>query len=173
MALKEIITIPAPVLRENCAPVEDITPELKTLMQDMLETMYDAPGVGLAAPQINIPIRLIVMDAAQTEENEEKQPIVMVNPKIISTSDELSVYEEGCLSIPEYFAEIERPAIVTVSYRDQDGNEQEQECEGLLGTVVQHEIDHLDGVLFIDYISKLRRDRVIKKFAKAKKATVI
>jgi peptide deformylase len=172
MALKEIITIPDPVLRENCSPIEDITPELKTLMQDMLETMYDAPGVGLAAPQINIPIRLIVMDAAQ-KEDDEKEPIIMINPKILSSSDEFSLYEEGCLSIPEYFAEIERPAIVKVGYRDEEGKEQERECEGLLATVVQHEIDHLDGVLFIDYLSKLRRDRVIKKFAKAKKSIAI
>ncbi len=173
MALKEIITIPDPVLRENCSPIEDITPELKTLMQDMLETMYDAPGVGLAAPQINIPIRLIVMDAAQKEDSDEKEPIIMINPKILSSSDDRSVYEEGCLSIPEYFAEIERPAIVKVGYLDEEGKEQERDCEGLLGTVVQHEIDHLDGVLFIDYISKLRRDRVIKKFAKAKKVITI
>lgn len=172
MALKEIITIPDPVLRENCSPIEDITPELKTLMQDMLETMYDAPGVGLAAPQINIPIRLIVMDAAQ-KEDDEKEPIIMINPKILSSSDEFSLYEEGCLSIPEYFAEIERPAIVKVGYRDEEGKEQERECEGLLATVVQHEIDHLDGMLFIDYLSKLRRDRVIKKFAKAKKSIAI
>lgn len=172
MALKEIITIPDPVLRENCSPIEDITPELKTLMQDMLETMYDAPGVGLAAPQINIPIRLIVMDAAQ-KEDDEKEPIIMINPKVLSSSDEFSLYEEGCLSIPEYFAEIERPAIVKVGYRDEEGKEQERECEGLLATVVQHEIDHLDGVLFIDYLSKLRRDRVIKKFAKAKKSIAI
>ena len=172
MALKEIITIPDPVLRENCTPIEDITPELTTLMQDMLETMYDAPGVGLAAPQINIPIRLIVMDAAQ-KEDEEKDPIIMINPVVLSSSDERSVYEEGCLSIPEYFAEIERPAIVKVGYRDENGDNQEKDCEGLLGTVVQHEIDHLNGVLFIDYLSKLRRDRVIKKFAKAKKATTI
>lgn len=172
MALKEIITIPDPVLRENCTPIEDITPELKTLMQDMLETMYDAPGVGLAAPQINIPIRLIVMDAAQ-KEDEEKDPIIMINPVVLSSSDERSVYEEGCLSIPEYFAEIERPAIVKVGYRDENGDNQEKDCEGLLGTVVQHEIDHLNGVLFIDYLSKLRRDRVIKKFAKAKKAIQI
>jgi peptide deformylase len=172
MALKEIITIPDPVLRENCAAIEDITPELKTLMADMLETMYDAPGVGLAAPQINIPIRLIVMDASNPED-EEKAPIIMVNPEVLSSSDERSVYEEGCLSIPEYFAEIERPAVVKVGYIDEDGKPQERDCEGLLGTVVQHEIDHLNGMLFIDYLSKLRRDRVIKKFAKAKKAVQI
>ena len=171
MAIKEIIKIPDPVLRENCAAIEDITPELKTLMEDMLETMYDAPGVGLAAPQINIPIRLIVMDASK--EDEQKAPIIMVNPEILTSSDERSVYEEGCLSIPEYFAEIERPAMVKVGYIDKDGKPQELDCEGLLGTVVQHEIDHLNGMLFIDYLSKLRRDRVIKKFAKAKKAVQI
>ncbi len=173
MSLKEIIKIPDPVLRTKCDPVETITPELKKLMDDMLETMYDAPGIGLAAPQINIPIRLIVMDAANKEEEQEPDPIIMINPVILKSSDEVSTYEEGCLSIPEFFAEVERPANVLVSYRDKDGNPQEKNCEGLLGTVVQHEIDHLNGVLFIDYLSKLRRDRVIKKFAKAKKAVSI
>lgn len=170
MALRDIITIPDPVLRENCKPIEEVTPELTILMDDMLATMYDAPGVGLAAPQINIPIRLIVMDAAQRDDEPTRDPIIMINPEIVESSNDLSVYEEGCLSIPEYFAEVERPAWVRVTYRDQQGNPQEQKCEDFLATVVQHEIDHLNGVLFIDYLSKLRRDMVIKKFTKAKKS---
>lgn len=170
MALREIITIPAPVLRENCKTIEEVTPELTALMDDMLATMYDAPGVGLAAPQINLPIRLIVMDAAQRDEEPNRNPIIMINPEIVESSDEISTYEEGCLSIPEYFAEVERPAWVRVTYRDQHGKPQEQKCENFLATVVQHEIDHLNGVLFIDYLSKLRRDMVIKKFTKAKKS---
>lgn len=175
MATKEIINIPHPVLRETCREVDGITSELTTLMDDMLETMYAAPGIGLAAPQINIPIRLIVMDAAnrEGEDPEPPNPIVMVNPKILTSSEERSTYEEGCLSIPEYFAEVERPASVLVAYHDRDGNPQQLQCEGLLGTVVQHEIDHLNGVLFIDYLSKLKRDRVIKKFTKARKAEAL
>jgi peptide deformylase len=173
MAVKEIIKIPDPVLREMCKDIESVTPELNVLMDDMLETMYAAPGIGLAAPQINIPIRLIVMDTAKREEEEKPNPIVMVNPVIVSASEEPSVYEEGCLSIPEFFAEVERPAAVTVAYIDKQGKPAEMLCEGLLGTVVQHEIDHLDGRLFIDYLSKLRRDRVIKKFTKAKKSDAL
>ncbi|GJM02987.1 MAG: peptide deformylase [Rhodomicrobium sp.] len=173
MAVKEIIKIPDPVLREMCGEIADVTPELNVLMDDMLETMYDAPGIGLAAPQINIPIRLIVMDAAKREEEEKPNPIIMVNPVIISASDERSLYEEGCLSIPDYYAEVERPAAVNVAYIDRHGKMQEMVCEDLLATVVQHEIDHLNGKLFIDYLSKLRRDRVIKKFAKAKKTDAL
>lgn len=173
MALREIITIPDPVLRKICDEVGTITPELVKLMDDMLETMYDAPGIGLAAPQINIPIRMIVMDAASREEEAEPNPIVMINPKILKSSEEPSTYEEGCLSIPEFFAEVERPKSVTVKYLDRKGTAQELECDGMLATIVQHEIDHLDGRLFIDYLSKLRRDMVIKKFAKAKKSPAI
>ena len=169
MALKEIVKIPDPVLRKTCQPLDGITSDLSKLMDDMLETMYDAPGIGLAAPQIALPIRLIVMDAAKPDEGDKPNPIIMVNPEIVEKSDEMSAYEEGCLSIPEYFAEVERPAWVTVNYRDRKGDQQQLKCEGLLGTVVQHEIDHLNGVLFIDYLSKLRRDRVIKKFTKAQK----
>lgn len=173
MALKEIIKIPDPVLRVNCSEVANVTPELNLLIDDMLETMYGAPGIGLAAPQINIPIRLIVMDAAKREQEEKPNPIAMVNPIIVHASEEPSTYEEGCLSIPEFYAEIERPAAVRVAYIDRHGKPQEMLCEGLLGTVVQHEIDHLDGRLFIDYLSKLRRDRVIKKFTKAKKSELL
>ena len=173
MTIKDIITIPDPILRENCQPIEEVTSDLTTLMDDMLETMYAAPGIGLAAPQIALPLRLIVMDDANKEEGDAPNPIIMINPEIVETSDELSFYEEGCLSIPEYFAEIERPAWVRVTYRDREGHPQELKCEGLLATIAQHEIDHLNGKLFIDYLSKLRRDRVIKKFVKAKKATAL
>ncbi len=173
MTVKDIITIPDPVLRQNCTPIEDVTSELTTLMDDMLETMYAAPGIGLAAPQIALPIRMIVMDDANKEEGDKPNPIIMLNPEIVESADELSGYEEGCLSIPEYFAEIERPAWVRVTYRDKKGKAQELKCEGLLATIVQHEIDHLDGKLFIDYLSKLRRDRVVKKFVKAKKAAAL
>ena len=173
MTIKDIITIPDPILRENCQPIEEVTSDLTTLMDDMLETMYAAPGIGLAAPQIALPLRLIVMDDANKEEGDAPNPIIMINPEIVETSDELSSYEEGCLSIPEYFAEIERPAWVRVTYRDREGHPQELKCEGLLATIAQHEIDHLNGKLFIDYLSKLRRDRVIKKFVKAKKATAL
>ena len=136
-------------------------------MDDMIETMHDAPGVGLAAIQIAEPIRLVVVDVARKEE--PPNPQVFVNPEVVWTSDERSTYEEGCLSIPEYYAEVERPASIRARYLDRDGEKREILAEGLLATVLQHEIDHLDGVLFIDHISKLKRDRVIKKFQKAAK----
>ena len=136
-------------------------------MDDMIETMHDAPGVGLAAIQIAEPIRLVVVDVARKEE--PPNPQVFVNPEVVWSSDERSIYEEGCLSIPEYYAEVERPASVRARYLDRDGEMREILAEGLLATVLQHEIDHLDGVLFIDHISKLKRDRVIKKFQKAAK----
>jgi peptide deformylase len=136
-------------------------------MDDMIETMHDAPGVGLAAIQIAEPIRLVVVDVARKEE--PPNPQVFVNPEVVWSSDERSTYEEGCLSIPEYYAEVERPASVRARYLDRDGEMREILAEGLLATVLQHEIDHLDGVLFIDHISKLKRDRVIKKFQKAAK----
>ncbi len=166
MALKEIVNIPAPVLRKKCAPVPGITPELITLIEDMFETMYAAPGLGLAAPQVALPMRLFVADTALKEEGHHPNPLAMINPEIVEKSTELSSYEEGCLSIPDYYAEIERPAWVKVVYADPKGATQKLKCEGLLATVVQHEIDHLNGILFIDYLSKLRRDRVIKKFSK-------
>lgn len=169
MAIKEIITIPDPILRETCLPVADVDRDLNRLIDDMLETMYDAPGIGLAAPQVAVSRRLIVMDETAGEDKGGSDPIVMINPEIITSSEKRSTYDEGCLSIPEYFAEIERPASVLVKYIDREGKPAEMQCEGLLATIVQHEIDHLNGQLFIDYLSKLRRDRVIKKFAKLKK----
>jgi len=167
MALRHIITLPDPKLRLVSKPIERIDERLRKLMDDMIETMHEAPGVGLAAIQIAEPIRLLVVDVARKEE--PPQPQVFVNPEILWSSDERSTYEEGCLSIPEYYAEVERPASVRVRGLDREGQALEVLAEGLLATVLQHEIDHLDGVLFIDHISKLKRDRVIKKFQKAAK----
>lgn len=167
MAKLEIITLPDPRLRLVCQPVEKVDDEIRTLMDDMLETMYAAPGIGLAAIQVAVPKRLIVVDVSG--EDEESNPICLANPEITWQSDELHVYQEGCLSIPEYYEDVERPARVKVKYLDRDNNEQEMEADGLLAVCVQHEIDHLDGGLFIDHISKLKRDRVVKKFKKQAK----
>jgi peptide deformylase len=164
MALRSVITIPDPKLRLVSAQLERVDDSLRKLMDDMLETMYDAPGIGLAAIQIAEPVRLIVVDPATPEE--PKNPLCLVNPEILWSSDERRVYEEGCLSMPEYYEEVERPVSVRARYVDRDGKAQEILAEGLLATVLQHEIDHLNGVLFIDYLSKLKRDRVIKKFTK-------
>ncbi len=174
MALLDIITIPDRVLREKSAPVERIDDELLRFMDQMLETMYEAPGVGLAAVQVGVPRRLITIDIAAKEGEEEegkeptRDPIFLINPEIVWRSDEPSVYEEGCLSIPEYYAEVERPASVRLRYLDREGNSQERDIDGFLATVVQHEVDHLEGRLFIDHLSKLKRDMVIRKFTKAK-----
>jgi peptide deformylase len=165
MALRPIIILPDPKLRLKSAPVERVDSELLKLADDMLETMYDAPGIGLAAIQIAVPRRLIVIDTSRSEE--ERAPQVFINPEIVWSSDQRSVYEEGCLSIPEYYAEVERPAKVRVAYVDREGRAQEVEAEGLLATCLQHEIDHLDGVLFVDHLSKLKRSMVIRRFSKA------
>jgi len=167
MALRPIITLPDPKLRIVSKKIERIDDALRRLMDDMIETMHDAPGVGLAAIQIAEPIRLLVVDVAKKDE--PPQPQVFVNPEIAWSSDERAIYEEGCLSIPEYYAEVERPASIRARYLDRAGKPREILAEGLLATVLQHEIDHLGGVLFIDHISKLKRDRVIKKFIKAAK----
>ena len=171
MAIREIIILPDKQLRLVSRSIEKVTAEVRRLADDMFETMYAAPGIGLAAIQVGQPVRLITMDLAKKEENGEvnPRPRVFINPEILSSSEETSIYEEGCLSIPEYYEEVERPAKVRVKFLDLAGAEQELEADGLLATCLQHEIDHLDGVLFIDYISKLKRDRVIKKFAKAAK----
>ncbi|MBP1851318.1 peptide deformylase [Rhizobium halophytocola] len=168
MTIKPLIILPDPVLRQVSKPVERVDSELLSLANDMLETMYDAPGIGLAAIQIGVPRRMLVIDVAK--EDEPKQPVVFINPEIVASSDDLSTYEEGCLSIPDYYAEVERPASVTVKSLDRDGKEQLTRAEGLLATCLQHEIDHLDGVLFIDHISRLKRDMVIKRFTKAAKS---
>ncbi|WP_319517300.1 peptide deformylase [uncultured Martelella sp.] len=176
MTTMPLIILPDPLLRKVSEPVERVDDDLKKLAGDMLETMYEAPGIGLAAIQVGVPRRMLVVDVTSKGEDEdgnapeqerEKNPLVVINPTILSSSDERSVYEEGCLSIPEFFAEVERPASVRVGYTDLDGKQQEIEADGLLATCLQHEIDHLDGALFIDYLSKLKRDRVIKRFAKA------
>jgi peptide deformylase len=164
MALRDIITLPDAKLRLISKPIERVDDDLNRLIDDMMETMYEAPGVGLAAIQIAEPIRLLVADAAPKEG--PREPLALINPEILWSSDERRIYEEGCLSIPEYYEEVERPASVRVRYVDREGKEQEKLAEGLLATILQHEIDHLNGVLFIDYLSKLKRDRVVKKFAK-------
>lgn len=164
MALRDIIVIPDPRLKLVSEPVATVDREVRRLADDMLETMYDAPGIGLAAIQIAVPKRIITIDIARKDE--PKKPVVLINPEIVWRSEETSTYEEGCLSIPEYYEEIERPARCTVRYLDLDGQPQELDCEGLMATCVQHEVDHLNGVLFIDYLSRLKRERVIKKFAK-------
>ncbi|MDM9619275.1 peptide deformylase [Rhizobium sp. AC44/96] len=169
MTIKPLIILPDPLLRQVSKPIERVDSDLQRLADDMLETMYDAPGIGLAAIQIGVPRRMLVIDVAR--EGEEKQPLVFINPEIVNSSDERSVYEEGCLSIPDYYAEVERPATVTVNYLDRDGKEQTVEADSLLATCLQHEIDHLNGVLFIDHISRLKREMVIKKFTKAAKST--
>jgi peptide deformylase len=167
MALREIIVIPDTRLKLVSEPVAGVDAAVRRLADDMLETMYEAPGIGLAAIQIAVPKRIVTIDLARKEE--PKQPIVLINPEITWTSDELSVYEEGCLSIPEYYEEVERPAKCRVRYLDLDGKLQELDCDGLLATCVQHELDHLNGVLFIDHLSRLKRERVMKKFSKAAK----
>lgn len=167
MTLRDIVYIPDPILRQVCEPVAEVTDDVRTLMDDMLETMYEAPGIGLAACQIGVLKRIVVIDISK--EDEKKAPLCLVNPEITWTSEETSTYEEGCLSIPEYYEEVERPAACVVTFMDRDGKRQELKCEGLLATCVQHEVDHLNGVLFIDHISKLKRDRVVKKFTKAAK----
>ena len=168
MALRDILSLPDKRLRLKSEPVTAITPEIRALTEDMFQTMYDAPGIGLAAIQIGVPTRIVTMDLSK-KEDEDLKPRVFINPEIISASEELSTYEEGCLSIPEYYEEVERPAKVRIRYMDLDGKTHEEDAEGLLATCIQHEIDHLNGVLFIDHLSKLKRDRVIKKFTKAAK----
>jgi peptide deformylase len=171
MALRDIIILPDKQLRLVSKPIEKVTAEIRQLVDDMFETMYAAPGIGLAAIQVAQPLRLITMDLAKRDENGEtqQQPRVFINPEILSASEDLSVYEEGCLSIPEYYEEVERPAKVRVRFTDLDGKVHEEDAEGLYATCIQHEIDHLNGVLFIDHLSKLKRDRVLKKFSKAAK----
>jgi peptide deformylase len=167
MAIRPLVLLPDPRLREKSAPVGKIDDEVRKLAADMLETMYDAPGVGLAAIQIGVPKRLVTMDVSKGED--ERRPMVLVNPEVTWASEEKHIYEEGCLSIPDYYEEVERPARVKFRYTTLDGETVEQEAEGLMATCVQHEIDHLNGVLFIDHLSRLKRERVTKKFLKAAK----
>ncbi|TMJ34678.1 MAG: peptide deformylase [Alphaproteobacteria bacterium] len=167
MALREILVLPDKRLRKLSEPVKKIDPGIRKLIDDMFETMYDAPGIGLAAIQIGTAKRVVTLDLAKKEE--PKNPQVFINPDIVWSSDEQAMYEEGCLSIPETYGEVERPARVKVKYLDAEGAEREIEANGLLSTCLQHEIDHLNGILFIDHLSRLKRDRIIKKFSKAAK----
>lgn len=167
MTTLPIIWAPDPVLKTRCKAVDTVDDELRRLIDDMFQTMYAAPGVGLAAPQIGVTRRVIVVDVAGKDE--KPQPIALVNPEIVWTSEETQVYEEGCLSLPEMYADVERPAAVRVRYLDRQGETQEVHGEGLLAVCLQHEIDHLDGVLFVDRISALKRNMMLKKMVKAKK----
>ena len=165
--LRKIIIEPDPVLRKKCDPLEKVDDQTRKLMKDMLETMYNAPGIGLAAIQVGILKRLVVIDISKDQE--KKEPLFLINPEIIHTSNKTSIYEEGCLSLPGQFAEIERPAECVLKYVDYQGIQKEMKAEGLLATCIQHEVDHLNGILFIDYLSKLKKDMIIKKLVKQKK----
>ena len=167
MAIKKILTVPNPVLRKKSSIVEKVDKEIKKLMDDMLETMYKAPGIGLAAIQIGVPKRVVVIDISK-EEN-KKDPLYFVNPELTWKSKEKATYEEGCLSIPDQFAKIDRPEKCIVKFLDYNGSLKEIKAEGLLATCIQHEIDHLNGILFIDYLSKLKKDIILKKLSKNKK----
>ena len=171
MALKEILTEPNKILRKISLPVDVVNQDLQRLMNDMLETMYAAPGIGLAAIQVGVPQRVIVLDLAP--KNEPKNPMYFVNPEIINKSSNNSIYEEGCLSVPGQFAEIERPDKCHIKYLDYYGEPKELKAEGMLATCIQHEIDHLEGILFIDYLSKLKRSMIIKKLSKNKPDRII
>jgi peptide deformylase len=168
MALLPILTAPDPALKKISAPVKQVDASIRKLMDDMLETMYHAPGIGLAAPQVGVLKRVIVLDIAR--EGEEPQPFRLANPEIAWVSDEDVTYNEGCLSVPEHYADVARPAACRVRYLDQDNKLQEIAAEGLLATCLQHEIDHLDGILFIDHLTSLKRNIILRKLLKAKKA---
>ncbi len=168
MARRTILIIPDPQLRQVAEHVPEVDDSIRSLADDMLETMYKAPGIGLAAPQIGVLKRVVVLDVAKRQDEEATPaPMVLINPAISWESEETSVYEEGCLSIPEFYEEVERPAVVRVEFLDRDGVPREIEADGILATCIQHEIDHLNGVLFIDYISRLKRARIMRKFEKA------
>jgi peptide deformylase len=167
MALKTILTAPDPRLKKKSKPVASVDATVRQLMDDMLETMYAAPGIGLAAPQVGELKRVIVLDIDR--EDVKTGPLFMANPEVIEASDEDATYEEGCLSLPEHYADVVRPAKVTVRYLDRDGKKQEMACEGLLATCIQHEIDHLDGILFVDHISALKRNMILRKLLKTRK----
>lgn len=168
MALLPIITAPDPRLKKICAPVEKVDAEIRQLMDDMLETMYQAPGIGLAAPQVGVLKRVIVLDV--THEEEPRNPLFMANPEIIWVSDEDTSYNEGCLSLPEHYADVVRPVAIRVRYMDHENEIRVLEASELLATCIQHEIDHLDGVLFVDHISALKRNMILRKLVKAKKS---
>lgn len=168
MTKRPILIHPDARLKKVSAPVPDLSDALRKLADDMLETMYDAPGIGLAAPQVGVSTRLIVLDCVKAD-GEAPRPLIMFNPEIIAHSDERSTYEEGCLSIPEQYGDVERPAEVSVRWIDRDGNEQQEDFGGLWATCVQHEVDHLDGKLFIDYLKPLRRQLITRRMQKLKR----
>jgi peptide deformylase len=189
MAIREIIEIPDPLLKQVSAPVERFDDELKTLVADMFETMYDAPGIGLAAIQVGVPLRVLVIDLQEPDPDPDAEPDhcddhgcghdhrpvkrtprVFINPEILDPSEELSVYSEGCLSVPEIYAEVERPARIRARWQDLDGAVHEEEMDGLMATCLQHEIDHLEGILFVDHLSRLKRQMALKKLEKLRKA---
>jgi peptide deformylase len=167
MTIRPLVYLPDPILKMPSTMIESVSTKVRRLADDMLETMYDAPGIGLAAVQIGEPVRMVVIDLEK--DPDARKPQVFINPEVIWSSDERSVYEEGCLSIPDYYADVERPATVRVRHLGLDGKQHEIEAKELLATCLQHEIDHLNGVLFIDYISKLKRQMVVKKFTKIAK----
>ena len=167
MSFREIVIEPDPILRKKSQPIENVDDKMRKLMDDMLATMYAAPGIGLAAVQIGVLKRLIVIDVSK--QNEKKSPLFLINPKITFKSKITSTYEEGCLSLPGYFAEVDRPAECHLEYIDYFGKQKNLKAEGILATCIQHEVDHLNGVLFVDYLSKLKKDMIIKKLKKHKK----
>lgn len=164
MAVLPILIAPHPVLKKKCEPVDEVTQEIRELMADMLETMYVAPGIGLAAPQIGVSKRILVVDCAPKDE--DPQPIMMANPEVVWESEEIATYEEGCLSFPEQFADVKRPAECHVSYLDQNNEKQLLKADGLLATCVQHEMDHLDGIVFVDHISTVKRGMIMRRLKK-------
>ena len=188
MAIREIIEIPDPLLKQVSQPVEKFDAELKTLVADMFETMYDAPGIGLAAIQVGVPLRVVVIDLQpedpdaepevctahgdhhHTHQPRKLEPQVFINPEILDPSEDYSVYSEGCLSVPEIYADVERPARVRVRWQDLDGEVHEEAMDGLMATCIQHEIDHLEGIVFIDHLSRLKRQMAVKKLEKLRKA---
>lgn len=177
MAILPIIEAPDPRLRTTSTPVESVDNDLRQLMDDMLATMYDAPGIGLAAIQVGVPKRVLVIDLQETPEGVEdkpenriRQPRHFVNPEIVWQSEDVAIYNEGCLSVPEQYADVERPARIRAKWLDYDGMAHEEDIEGLLSTCLQHEMDHLDGILFVDHLSKLKRDMLLKKVVKLRKA---
>jgi peptide deformylase len=168
MALLPIIVAPDPRLKQVAKPVDKVDAEVRRLMDDMLETMYKAPGIGLAAPQVGVLKRVIVVDIAR--EDEKPQPLRMANPELIAVSDEDAVYNEGCLSLPEHYADVTRPAAIKVRYLDHENEIRELEADGLLATCIQHEMDHLEGILFVDHLTALKRNMILRKLLKAKKS---
>lgn len=187
MAIREILEVPDPVLKQVSKPVETFDDELKTLVEDMFETMYDAPGIGLAAIQVGVPLRVLVIDLQPDDPDAEpevcnhgghqhthqptlKEPRVFINSVILDPSEDHSVYQEGCLSVPEIYADVERPATCRVQYQDLDGNHHEEAIEGMLATCLQHEMDHLEGILFIDHLSRLKRQMALRKLEKLRRA---